>query len=714
LVGAWRPDDVQTHSALAKISGSTGAVAWGPVVFDSGTGGPDCADALALDPSGNAFLVGSSPGVPTEKWFALKYSGADGALVWGPSSGSLGIPHAAAVDAAGNLAVSGNDENGVMTTARYSGATGAMLWGPLNVADSEGGSVAIAANGDVVASGGFFQSGTQVDFVTVRYKANDGSVVWGPVVTDAGDDDIPFARGLGFDAGGNVVLGGHSEAASGLFDLSLVKYDGATGGTLWGPVHVGGPEDERLSGFDVRGNSIAVGGISGAAMLTAVLDESLGIGTFEPATPNLHPGFCGQGYIAILFAQNGTPPYTWSIVSGSLPDGLNLSSSGAENISGTPTEQGTFRFTVRVTDSALAHADRDFELVVTEDPGNSAILATMTSPCRWTLLVPPGDWASYLWLPGGETTSSINVSPIETTTYGVVVSDGSSCALHLSVVIPGTILQDPFCFAPAFGWIAPTSGPASGGTAVTLTGVHFEVGLQLEIGGQEVPATVVDPSQVTATTPALSPGTLNDVVVQNPDSGNAALLRGFLADFLDTPPSNIFHDSIERLFRRGVTAGCDPGLFCPDADTTRAQMAVFLLKSLLGADYVPPPATGGLFADVSVDTFAAAWIEDLSNRGITSGCQIDPPLYCPDANVSRAEMAVFLLKTKLGSGYTPPPATGTIFGDVTVDAFAAAWIEDLYNRGLTAGCQAAPLLFCPDAPVTRGEMAAFLVNTFGL
>jgi len=51
---------------------------------------------------------------------------------------------------------------------------------------------------------------------------------------------------------------------------------------------------------------------------------------------------------------------------------------------------------------------------------------------------------------------------------------------------------------------------------------------------------------------------------------------------------------------------------------------------------------------------------------------------------------------------------------VAQGAFAAAWIEDLYNRGVTGGCQAAPLLYCPSTAVTRGQMAVFLVRTFGL
>jgi hypothetical protein len=182
-------------------------------------------------------------------------------------------------------------------------------------------------------------------------------------------------------------------------------------------------------------------------------------------------------------------------------------------------------------------------------------------------------------------------------------------------------------------------------------------------------------------------------------------------DFLDVPPQQIFHDFVNTVARNGVTAGCGGGNYCPDASVTRAQMAVFLLKSEHGAAFVPPPCTG-VFADVPCPGgFAADWIEQLHAEGVTSGC--GGGNYCPDAPVTRAQMAVFLLKTHLGSSYVPPAASG-IFGDVPVGSFAADWIEDLYGRGITGGCQASPLLYCPNNPNTRGQMAVFLTKTFGL
>jgi serine protease AprX len=183
-------------------------------------------------------------------------------------------------------------------------------------------------------------------------------------------------------------------------------------------------------------------------------------------------------------------------------------------------------------------------------------------------------------------------------------------------------------------------------------------------------------------------------------------------DFSDVPPEHPFHDFVNTINRHHITAGCHDGtVFCPDEPVTRAQIAVLLMKAKFGADHVPPAETGTVFADVHVGDFAAAWIEELASLGITGGC--DATRYCPDAPVTRGEMAVFLLKTLLGSGYTPPTAQH-IFQDVPADYFSIDWIEDLYNRGITGGCQPVPLLYCPDTPNTRGEMAVFLTLTFSL
>jgi hypothetical protein len=181
--------------------------------------------------------------------------------------------------------------------------------------------------------------------------------------------------------------------------------------------------------------------------------------------------------------------------------------------------------------------------------------------------------------------------------------------------------------------------------------------------------------------------------------------------FGDVARAEPFYSFIETAVHNGVTAGCAAEAYCASNPVTRAQMAVFLLKSRYGASHAPPPATGAVFADVPADGFAAAWIEELAALNVTGGCGGND--YCPDSAVTRQQMAVFLLKTRYGSSYVPPGCAG-VFGDVTCPSLFADWIEDLYSRQITGGCQASPLLYCPTNPNTRGQMAVFLVKTFAL
>ncbi len=182
--------------------------------------------------------------------------------------------------------------------------------------------------------------------------------------------------------------------------------------------------------------------------------------------------------------------------------------------------------------------------------------------------------------------------------------------------------------------------------------------------------------------------------------------------FADVPLDYSVNSYIERLYNAGITGGCllVPLMYCPENTVTRAQMAVFLLRGIHGSSYAPPAvgdSTG--FVDVPTNHPVAAWIKQLAAEGITGGCSNGN--YCPDATVTRAQMAVFLLRSKYTSAYTPPPANGD-FIDVPLNHLMAAWIEQLAAEGITGGCGAG--VFCPDGNVTRAQMAVFLVRTFNL
>ncbi len=182
--------------------------------------------------------------------------------------------------------------------------------------------------------------------------------------------------------------------------------------------------------------------------------------------------------------------------------------------------------------------------------------------------------------------------------------------------------------------------------------------------------------------------------------------------FVDVPPWHNVYPFVNSLFWAGVSSGCStsPPLYCVDRVTSRGQMAVFLLRAKEGPAYLPPACSVATFSDVPCGHPFAAWIYELVARGVTSGC--GGGRYCPEGPVTRAQMAVFLLLTREGSGYQPPACTTPTFGDVPCSNPYAAWIYELVARGIAAGCGGGG--YCPASSANRGQMSVFLVRTFSL
>ena len=167
--------------------------------------------------------------------------------------------------------------------------------------------------------------------------------------------------------------------------------------------------------------------------------------------------------------------------------------------------------------------------------------------------------------------------------------------------------------------------------------------------------------------------------------------------FLDVR-GNKFEAAIHWLAAEEITKGCNPPLnsrFCPDANVTRGQMAVFIARALN-----LPSADSDHFADDRGEFF-----EDAANRlyeaGITQGC--GPDSYCGNTEITRGEMAAFLART-----FNLVPAGSDFFVDDRSSIFQSA-INKVASSGITLGCNPPDNnRFCPDDFVTRGQMAAFL------
>ena len=166
--------------------------------------------------------------------------------------------------------------------------------------------------------------------------------------------------------------------------------------------------------------------------------------------------------------------------------------------------------------------------------------------------------------------------------------------------------------------------------------------------------------------------------------------------------------ALDALAERGVLAGveCGEGLICPDEPLKRWEMAVWLVRLLDGAD--PGSSEEPTFADVDYHAWWAPFVERLLEMGVTVGCGTEPARYCPDNDVTRAQMATFLTRA---FDLEPVPQSGFID---TAGSVHAADIHSLAAAGVTLGCGRDPLRFCPNGNVTRAQMASFLARALGL
>jgi hypothetical protein len=245
------------------------------------------------------------------------------------------------------------------------------------------------------------------------------------------------------------------------------------------------------------------------------------------------------------------------------------------------------------------------------------------------------------------------------------------------------------------GWSCPGSGPTCTRTDSLPAGSNFPpVVAVLDIGPN-----------------AGSPLT-NQAVVSG---GAAANASGFdstivLPAFSDASNSDFFFNAVNLMRQYGITGGCSaaPPLYCPNDNVTRAQMAIFVVRSVMGGDNFTYSATPH-FSDVPANTFGFQWIQKMFELGITAGCGSNN--YCPNDAVTRGQMAVFVIRARLGaaadSTFTYPATPSFTDADAASPFFK--WIQRMKADSITGGCGNGST-YCPNDPVTRGQMAIFIMR----
>jgi hypothetical protein len=607
------------------------------------------APAVAADTGGNFVVVwqsntqdGSSSGVLGQRYDAA------GAALGGEfrvntyTMGYQGAP-AVAADAGGNFVVvwasSGQDgSSGGIFGQRYD-AAGAALGGEFRVNTYTTGFQYFPA---VTAAGGNFvvvwqsnsQDGSGYGVFGQRYDAA-GAALGGEFRVNTYTTGFQLRPAVAADAGGNFVVvwrsGGQDGSGNGVFGQ---RYDAAgvpRGSEFQVNTYTTGDQGAPAVAVDAAGNFVVV-------WHSFEQDDSVGTGVFGQRY-DAAGGPRGGEFRVNTYTTNAQ--YFAAVAMDAVGNFVVVWQSNSQDGNG----YGVFGQRYGGLYPAGLSVDAAGNGVL--EPGETVNVAPGWRNVNGASLTFTGA-ASNLAGPPGATYTLVDAAANYGTVANATVGSCSSDCFQVSVSQPAT--------RPALHWdltVVETIGPpASLGQTTTWT---------LHVGASfpDVPPThpfyrfvetllhVGVTAGCTATTYCPDGVTTREqmavFLLRAKEGGSYTPPPCTTAPFPDVPCSSTFAPWVQELVARGITAGCGGGLYCPTNPVTREQMAVFLLKSLEGASFTPPPCTTATFTDVPCASPFAPWVQELVARAITAGC--GGGLYCPTDPVTRGQMAVFLTKT---------------------------------------------------------------------
>ena len=175
-------------------------------------------------------------------------------------------------------------------------------------------------------------------------------------------------------------------------------------------------------------------------------------------------------------------------------------------------------------------------------------------------------------------------------------------------------------------------------------------------------------------------------------------------DWFTDDDGNTHEADINRIAQLGIARGCattPQPKYCPEGHVTRAEMAAFLLRAIGEPD--PQPTVSNAFEDVTDSVWYTNYVLRFAQLGVDTGSD---GVWRPNDPLTRLEMAEWL--TRMFDHITPANSPQGLFGDVNNSNWSI--VEGLYEAGVTKGCSTTPLLYCPDEPVTRAQMASFIIR----
>jgi hypothetical protein len=360
----------------------------------------------------------------------------------------------------------------------------------------------------------------------------------------------------------------------------------------------------------------------GEGTFTLLRNSRLGVAPIPPS------GACVGGALVVHGFAGGFGPvsYQWRKDGIDLADGGTVSGAATSTLTIDPAEAAdSGSYDVVVTDTC-ATANSNAAPVVVSDPPAAPVILLDSPPApgvAGSASVPAVPGETYSWTVSGDANA-------------VILTGQGTSQITFLAEIPGSVLLDVTAFS------APGCGIAASQQAIPVDffdvppGHPFHANIvelaRAEItagcgGGNYCPADAVTRAQM--------------AVFLLKGAHGSSWIPDDVGDyyFTDVPPGSFAEDWINYTAWAGITSGCGSGIYCPGNPVTRAQMAVFILKT--EGDFYPP-FVPQIFDDVPPGSFAYDFINAIYNEGVTGGCSVAPKLYCPDNLVTRGQMAVFI------------------------------------------------------------------------
>jgi len=762
-------NDLYNRDYLVIKYSSAGTRLW-TKTYDSGAQKEDRISSLDVDTNGNSYITGKSDGTGTGFDYAtIKYD-SSGNQVWVKRYNGTGNGNDQAISIilgeSGTITVTGSSK-GLLTesdivTIQYTSA-GTQVWearysAPPSAVDlNTTQDIVVDDNGNTYVTGTSEWGQNWLDYVTAKYDPQ-GNLLWVvPYNGHSNWDDIPSA--IDVDSAGNVYVSGKSYDMVTNYDAVTIKYD-PDGNQLW-MVRYDGPSDPFWGGdavmdmaVDTAGNVYIV--VSSWVTITGVIIKYDTNGnqqwisnlpeilhywdTVQIVLDQSSNVVVGYWTALVKYTSDGqiswekTGPYTQALTTDSAGNVYGTGGNAIRTTKYSPSgdllwatqygdyfdtgnaitvdKAGNVYVTGHTHDLSSPFWDRDYRTIKFDANGTIQWVKDHNSPSN-------GDDNSYGL--AVDAAQNVFVTGITGKVYGpeqyydiTTIKYNPNGDTMWVERYPGPSERDHFGTAMALdkkGYLYVAGSSFDWNTGFDYVILQYSTGTPILFSHKPVIDDSSSPTHNGMIETDESVSLLGQV--DNLGSVDALSVDGFLFSFDPVTISNAYATYPD--LAPGSSASCIScySMFAPSANRPATHWDVRIGEIISCSEcssllYSFIYHIGNSFIDVAPSNLFYTYIETILHHDISSGC--DATHYCPGAYIQRQQMAKIICRAMnaYSNGACANTSCAGIFSDVPASNPFCSDIEALYTIGITSGCQASPLLYCPNTNIQRQALAKYV------